>query len=302
MDIKRRLTVLKSLDLVKHRKSHHRLNYLKLAFLIILMILAIVFFNSQLDDNQNQQLVVDDNSKNLRIQNKSQISESKNQTVDKSLDSELNFLKRYPNSFECKNKYNIWSPQLTDVNIDYSKEAPIEMHQVRVTRAVAVQFPIDRIEYYVYELKWLYRSWIQMIRFEPSNWRTDLVVFVQNEPSLFEKGSFFLNELNCRFDNIRTSDKDPPMCILVHYRSFSKRQFATQDEFRPIEQKYRHLLERINIFEINLDEFEMLYKLMKSELNDYAYLDSILIGFEGFDIFYSFFIIKATIMCLLSLQ
>lgn len=285
MDIKRRLSVLKSLDLVKHRKSHHRLNYLKLVFLIILMILAIVFFNSQLD-NQSQKLVVDDNSKNLRIHKKSlEISESKNQSLDKSFDS-LNFLKRYPNSFECKSKYNIWSPQLTDVNIDYSKEAPIEMHQVRVTRAVAVQFPIDQIEHYVYELKWLYRSWIQMIRYEPSYWRTDLVVFVQNEPSLFEKGSFFLNELNCRFDNIRKSDKDPPMCTLVHYRSFLKRQFATQDEYRPIEQKYRHLLEKVDIFENNLDGFETLYKLMKSELNDYAYLDSILIGFEGFDIFF----------------
>lgn len=276
MDIKRRLSVLKSLDLVKHRKSHHRLNYFKLVFLVILMILAIVFFNSQL---------ANDDSKDVRrTHKKTQISDSTNQPENKSLDS-LNFLKRYPNSFACKNKYNIWSPQLTEVNVDYSKEAPIEMHQVRVTRAVAVQFPIDQIDHYVYELKWLYRSWIQMIRFEPTNWRTDLVVFVQNEPSLFEKGSFFLNELNCSFDNIRTSDKDPPMCTLVHYRSFFKRQFATQDEYKPIEQKYRHLLEKVDIFESNLDGFETLYKLMKSELNDYAYLDSILIGFEGLAIF-----------------
>lgn len=197
----------------------------------------------------------------------------------------LNYLERFPNAFKCKNKYNQWSKpsmsQSTDINYNYSKEAPKELHNTRITRAVVIQFPIDRIKHYIYEIKWLYLSWLKMIEFEPSKWRTDLLVFVENNKSLFDTSDFVLNELKCSFDNLRKSPNDPPMCTLINYQAFSRRKLDLLNQNQDLNLTYKYLLESVNIFETDLNEYENFYKLMKREVNSYSFLDSILVGFEG---------------------
>lgn len=251
-----------------------------LIVLIMLMISAIVFFESKLSQFQKFEKIPNG------------LIQRYERTHKKINISRLNYLERYPQYFKCKNVYNMWyrTNQTDSDDFDYSQPAPVELHEKRITRAMVINFPIASLDHYVYEIKWLYRSWTHMMRFEPAKWRTDLVIFVERDAELFERSNFFLNELNCRFENVRRSVSDRPMCALVYYRSFRRRNFPTQDENESFESKYRRLLEYVNVFETNLDEFEKLYKLMKTELNDYAYLDSILVGFEGYFYFYlSFF-------------
>jgi hypothetical protein len=200
----------------------------------------------------------------------------------------FDFLKRFPKAFECNKKFNnSWTQasmsSSNDTNYDYSKPAPKHSHKIQITRAIAIQFPIKATKHYLIEFKWLYHSWLQMMKFEPAKWRTDLVVFIENKRDYFEKRDFFLNELNCRFDNIRKSAKDPPMCTLIDYRPFSKRDISFEDmKNESLSSIYKHLIEKINIFDFNLSEFDKFYKLMKREVSHYSYLDSIIVGFEGY--------------------
>jgi hypothetical protein len=199
----------------------------------------------------------------------------------------FDFLSRFPKAFECKTKFNnSWTePSISssnDTNYDYSKPAPKYLYKVRITRALVLRFPIKATEHFLSEFKWLYLSWVQMMKFEPAKWRTDLIVFVENKRDYFEKRDFFLNELNCRFDNIRKSAKDPPMCTLIDYRPFSKREISFEDmKNDSLISIYKHLFEKVNIFEFNMNEFDMFYKLMKREIGNYKFLDSIIVGFEG---------------------
>lgn len=198
----------------------------------------------------------------------------------------LDYLERFPNAFDCKNKYNAWEQASTssssDPSYNYSQEAPKELHKVRMTRALVVQFPVDKTQHYINEIKWLYLSWVYMMKHEPPMWRTDLLVFVENDQKYFKNNDFVLNELKCRFDNIRNSSNDPPMCTLINYPAFSRRKINQLDKKENLYSVYKYLLEEVNIFDDNITEFDKFYMLMKREINTYSYLDSILVGFEGY--------------------
>lgn len=250
-----------------------RIRYRSLLALILTMILSILFLESKLN--------IYTELRNLSLKS---LNETK--IINKSQTSRLNYAKRYPEFFKCNQEYNPWSylddNTKQDTQFNYSLPAPYYLHEKRFIRAVVVNFPINHIDHYYYELKWLYRSWTHMIKFEPTRWRTDLVIFVENDRERFDKAQFFLNELNCRFDNVRRSAIDFPMCILVDHKPFKSRKFPTQDVFMPNEEKYRQLFEEVNIYSKNASDFVRLYKMMKSEVNEYNYFDSIIIGFEGY--------------------
>ena len=84
---------------------------------------------------------------------------------------------------------------------------------------MTVYFPLHQIDHFMIELKWLYRSWTEMIKYEPTEWRTDLILFIEFDKNVFENDQFFLNHLNCSFTNIRKSPMDKPLCTLIHYVS-----------------------------------------------------------------------------------
>ena len=50
---------------------------------------------------------------------------------------------------------------------DYSNPAANITYEQRILKAVLVYFPIELSESFVLEFKWLYRSWIEMIKYEP---------------------------------------------------------------------------------------------------------------------------------------
>lgn len=147
-------------------------------------------------------------------------------------------------------------------------------------------FPIELNLNYMYEFKWLYRSWIEMQKSEPSKWRTDLIVFIQKDEALFGKADFFLNELNCSFTNVRTSNTDEPMCTLLNYTPIRHRKLnttATQRTFADSRARYHHLLENVNIFDDSPQNLNPFYTFLKEKLSNYGYVDSILMAFDGYD-------------------
>lgn len=128
---------------------------------------------------------------------------------------------------------NSWS---RDYN--YSEPASNETHSIRISRAVVLYFPVEKTKDFEYEFKWLYRSWLHMMQFEPSKWRTDLVVFINNNSQLFNQSDFFLNELNCSFSNIRKSSEDLSMCTLRAYAPLKSRTFKDSYRFSNKAEKY----------------------------------------------------------------
>ncbi len=79
-----------------------------------------------------------------------------------------------------------------DSSYSYIKRADISTFKLRILRAIIVYLPINQINSFESELRWLYRSWIYMQIFEPSKWRTDLIVFVDtNLTEHFLRSDFF---------------------------------------------------------------------------------------------------------------
>lgn len=201
-------------------------------------------------------------------------------TENTSDDFKYNFKNKYKKILNCNSTYSQYYSN-DDVTIDYTKPAPLKTHDFRMTRAVLVYFPIDQIANFKSEFKWLYRSWIEMQKNEPTKWRTDLVVFI-NKNEAFDKKDFFLNGLNCTFTNRRNSPEDKPMCSLVDYvplknRKLSKLNFNKNDI-------YNYLLSKLDIFSDDQENLAPFYNWLKSKISHYGYLDSILMAFDGYSI------------------
>ena len=118
-----------------------------------------------------------------------------------------------------------------------------------------------------------------MQTYEPSKWRTDLIIFLDKDSDSFKNSDFLLTELNCKFENKRSSAEDKPMCTLIHHKALKNRNLPKPNK-KTFD--YNHILDKIDVFlddQKNLKEF---YALLNSNLIDYGYLDSILMAFEGY--------------------
>lgn len=227
-------------------------------------------------------------------------SSSNNDANDENT-NEYDFAKRYPQLLNCKNEYNKWRPELASTEnsslLNYSIASPSELHNLRITRAVIVYFPIENVANFELELRGLYRSWINMLKYEPTKWRTDLIVFIEKNETYFNDGEFFLNQLNCKFENVRKSPEDKPMCTLLNYVALEKRSLQepnAADLKKKLENSrasssssesllYPYLLKDVDIFKTDdqMDQLYPFYKAMQTELSRYRYLNSILMAFEG---------------------
>ena len=121
-----------------------------------------------------------------------------------------------------------------------------------------------------------------MQTYEPNKWRTDLVVFIEKNHTYFDQKDYFLNELNCKFENLRKLPEDKPMCTLIDFVPLDKRKVTGEKSFKTPEELYAYLLKDVNIFEDNLNNLSTFYKSMQKEIGRYSYLNSILMAFEGY--------------------
>jgi hypothetical protein len=217
----------------------------------------------------------------------------KNGEIEQFRNTPYNFLARYPFFQGCTKRYNRWQNDTKiDENFNYTRSAPTRTKSIRFIRGFIVYFPIDKVSNYIYEFKWLYRSWIEMQKYEPTKWRTDLIVFIDNNQTYFNNTSFFFNKLNCSFSNRRSSKKDPSMCTLIEYKSLFKRDFdalsKSYTEYRRMSRPdlYELILRWIDIFkENNQADLTLFYYFLRDNLKNYEYLDSILMAFDGYDYF-----------------
>lgn len=140
-------------------------------------------------------------------------------------------------------------------------------------RAILVFYPSNQEEYYLPELRWLFRSWIEMMKFELEHCRTDLIIFT-------DRFSSNLIHLGCLVNQIRQDDIELAQCRVITYLRISAR------EIHPTTKQQKILLhEQIeNLFQINRSRSNLLYE----QLRTYQYVDSINILAESYPI-YSFY-------------
>ncbi|CAF4646708.1 unnamed protein product [Rotaria sp. Silwood1] len=77
-----------------------------------------------------------------------------------------------------------------------------------IRRAIIVHFPVERSSVYISELKWLYLSWIEIIKNQPIDWQTDILIY--------SLPSSLLDELGCYEYNNKASKNN---CFRINYNS-----------------------------------------------------------------------------------
>ena len=219
------------------------------------------------------------------------INENKSEDdISEPLKTHIDYLAKYPNLMDCTDpNYKKWTAKTASLpRPDYSLPAPEKMYSNQITRAILLYFPIEQKDNFFLELKWLYRSWIEMQKTEPAKWRTDIIIFIDNDPNWFNENPF-LNELDCKFDNIRTSKADKPMCTLINYVSLKKRSLGVfvPKNHKQVKAEYNKLLSDVNIFDDNPKNLQTFYSKAQNALENYGYVDSILMAFDGYKYFKS---------------
>ncbi len=134
----------------------------------------------------------------------------------------------------------------------------------------------------------LYRSWAEMLRGQPSNWRTDFVIFTYNFSAEFRS-------LGC-VNRIRQNKEEPSICRLFIYipvqfrtKNLTDNKFEHAfDDAKKLAKAYNDNIEQMVTIPIvndtetfSLQRSESLYENLRS----YGYIDSINTLYEGFSTF-----------------
>ena len=205
-----------------------------------------------------------------------------------------NFANVYPNVPRCSKPYRVWQkPALygdqylskSHTSYDYSQQASEQQRNSRFLRAILIYFPIEKLLEFKLEIKWMYLSWIEMQRHEPSMWRTDVVIFIEKNEATMDK-TFLLNKMNCSFSHRRNSPADLPMCIMIEYVPIGKRSIKDLSiTFNNNREHFDYLINYVNIFDESEANLRPFYKLIKDKISHYGFTDSILIAFDGYEYF-----------------
>lgn len=133
-----------------------------------------------------------------------QLAGAKSKKDDAKLNS-INYVKRYPFLRACNSSMTSWQSFVeTGPNKTIQLyPASSSTHNLRVLRAIMVHFPVNSSDEYLPEFRWLYRSWIEMMKHEPTAWRTDLVVMYPKNFWYLRKPNAMFQSLNCSFKNRR---------------------------------------------------------------------------------------------------
>ena len=193
---------------------------------------------------------------------------------------------KYPDLLKCSHQFN--SSMLNEsIRDNYHLTSNEALHNLRIIRGIIIYYPASQYEWFEDEFRWFYRSWIEMQKYEPSLWRTDIVIFMDHKLYLSTQRTMF-QELNCSLTNIRKTRKNEPMCTILDYVSIKERTIPILNETflksELNEDAYRELFRKINIFDDTPQNLWKFYIKLK-ELNHYNYVDSILIAFDGYKYF-----------------
>lgn len=134
---------------------------------------------------------------------------------------------------------------------------------------------------YLSEIRWLYRSWLEMIKSESKYWRTDLLIYTGSY-------SVALEQLGCILNQKRQDHLEPPQCRVFLYLRLSNRAINSSIEKNTF---YVDVTMK-DFYQIDLQRSVLLTDLMKT----YAYVDSVNIIAEAYPTFaFYHFILKTDI-------
>ncbi|CAF4598679.1 unnamed protein product [Rotaria socialis] len=174
------------------------------------------------------------------------------------------------NSFESSKQSNL-----------YLRPRSPNLGSAFVQRAILIFYPSNQEQHYFPEIRWLYRSWIEMMKDESRNWRTDLIIYTGNYSSS-------LQQLGCVLNEIRSNSTEQPQCRVFLYLRLSAREIDTRTE----KQRLFANVHRKDLFDINIQRSILLYKNVKK----YDYIDSVNIIAESYPTYkYYNFILKTDI-------
>jgi hypothetical protein len=164
-----------------------------------------------------------------------------------------------------------------------------------ILRGLLIFYPEDQEAQFLPELLWLYRSWIEMMKDEPSLWRTDLIIYTGNYTSN-------LQQLGCIHTQIRINKEEPPQCRVFLYKrirlrdaqypknaaNFLYQQFDKDRSTLLIThlQKYRYI-DSINIIAECYPSFRMYDYILRTDMDVFLtknfgrfvpYKDTVLVG------------------------
>jgi hypothetical protein len=188
----------------------------------------------------------------------------------------FDYVSKHKGLLDCRLEYKLDESKNKRSNVT---ELNSNLHGERIVRAILVYYPNDQFEDFKLEFKWFFRSWIEMQKYEPSKWRTDIVVFFDaDKPQSADKLKFF-TDLNCTYDNQRKGRKDTQKCVLVQYKALSDRFLESSTlKFTNKDTMYEYFYDKYDAFSENSNEFHVRLK----DISHYVYLDSILMAFDGF--------------------
>jgi hypothetical protein len=161
--------------------------------------------------------------------------------------------------FNARNRVEKTS-QLTDdkENKTVKHELPL-IYQLsskrKVLRALLTFYPNDQKDVFEPEVRWFYRSWVEMMTNESSLWRTDFIIYTTEYDPIFKN-------LDCVYDQIRLSYEEKPKCRIFPYIRIKNRasKHEPSSAYQIVNQQRSQLL--------------------KENLRDYGYIDSINTVFE----------------------
>jgi hypothetical protein len=189
--------------------------------------------------------------------------------------------------FKCRNYYD--NKKLNEtIRYKYDSESDKQLREMEIVRGILIYFPIKQFQSFHDELKWLYRSWIEMQKYESDYWRTDLVISMDVNMAINLNKMIRFEDLNCTINNLRKSKKDKPMCTILNYVSIGDRILNnTNSELlnsMSSMEVYSHLFKNIDVFNKNNEYFWMFLAKLK-DLKHFSYIDSILMAFDGYNYF-----------------
>jgi hypothetical protein len=208
---------------------------------------------------------------------------------------ESDYVSKYKSLLSCKSDYKKLSEaeirsKIEPDDFKYKEPASPDTHKLSIVRGIVVYFPMVSFNHFQSEFLWMYRSWIEMQKSEPSKWRTDLIIFINDIQIKANDKLQFFNDLNCTFTNKRTSPASIPMCTLVNYMAMSDRRDSFLVDKNPrLRDKniYQYFFKELDVFDPNPADRELFLNLLKNNLATYGYLDSILVAYEGYEYFKS---------------
>ncbi|CAF3017291.1 unnamed protein product [Rotaria sp. Silwood2] len=170
----------------------------------------------------------------------------------------------------------------------YLQRQSSKLNSSFIHRAILIFYPSNQESHYLPEIRWLYRSWVEMMKYESKNWRTDLIIYTGEYSSSFQ-------QLGCILNQIRINNTEQPQCRVFLYLRLSMREISSLTQKQTILANQG----KKELFNINTQRSIQLYKQIKQ----YEYIDSVNIIAESYPTFeYYDFILKTDIDVFITTQ